>query len=304
MVPPFEFKILEEDEQTRVFQDSSGRIRRELKTDKLGSACMDTYMRHAVDSPQTWQAVKQRLDPYDPSRLSATWRDQIPHWQQREHPLIFGPNTSTEGFFWFARTLMGTEDLSYAWYDQPKLMHEMMAFQANFLIESSRPILEDPNVDIDYICLAEDLAMKTGPLLSPDTYRDFILPHLRRVIDFYRSNGVKHICIDSDGNFEVFLPLMMDAGVDAIWPMERAAGMDPNALRQEFGRDLRLWGGVDKRELTKDRATTEAHLRTLMPLIEQGRFIPTVDHTVPPDVGYPQFLDYMDCKARLLKGQL
>lgn len=304
MRPPFESKILEEDELTQVFQDSAGRIRRTLKAGRDGQAsmCMDTYLRHAVDSQQTWQDVKRRLDPDDPTRLSENWQQMIPAWQRRDVPMIFGPNTSTEGFFWFARTLMGTENLSYAWYDQPGLMHDMMAFQAEFLIRTAMPVLE--KVQVDYICLAEDLAMKTGPLLSPETYREFVLPHLKRVIDFYRSHGVKHVCIDSDGNFEVLLPMMMDAGVDGIWPMERAAGMDPLQLRSKFGPQLRLWGGVDKRELVYDHKRTEAHLRSLQPLVMDGRFIPTVDHTVPPDVSYQQFEDYMASKIKLLEGRL
>ena len=48
----------------------------------------------------------------------------------------------------------------------------------------------------------------------------------------------------------------------------------------------------------------EAHLRTLAPLVEQGGFIPTVDHTVPPDVSLDNFRHYMELKAKLLAGKL
>jgi uroporphyrinogen decarboxylase len=80
--------------------------------------------------------------------------------------------------------------------------------------------------------------------------------------------------------------------------------MDPLMIRQKYGRDLRLWGGVDKRELTKDRAAIDAHLRSLAPLIEDGGFIPTVDHLVPPDVSLENFRYYMEQKLRLLAGEL
>ena len=79
--------------------------------------------------------------------------------------------------------------------------------------------------------------------------------------------------------------------------------MDPIALRKKYGRSLRLSGGVDKRELTKDRAAIDAHLRSLAPLVEEGGFIPTVDHTVPPDVPLDNFLYYMDRKRALLEGR-
>jgi uroporphyrinogen decarboxylase len=95
----------------------------------------------------------------------------------------------------------------------------------------------------------------------------------------------------------------MEAGVDAIWPMERAANMDPIKLRRKFGKDLRLWGGVDKRELTKTKENIDKHLASLYPLIEEGGFIPTVDHTVPPDISLENFRYYMKRKMDLLSGK-
>ena len=52
------------------------------------------------------------------------------------------------------------------------------------------------------------------------------------------------------------------------------------------------------------KAELDEHLGTLQPLIEEGGYIPTVDHTVPPDVSWPNFQHYMESKARLLSGKL
>jgi len=98
--------------------------------------------------------------------------------------------------------------------------------------------------------------------------------------------------------------MMLDVGVDAIWPLERTADQDPIRLRATFGKSLRLWGGVDKRELAKDHAAIDSHLATLAPLIEEGGFIPTVDHTVPPDVSWDNLMYYAQAKKRLLAGEL
>jgi len=75
-------------------------------------------------------------------------------------------------------------------------------------------------------------------------------------------------------------------------------------LRRKFGRSLRLWGGVDKRVLATDKAAIRTHLRELAPLIEEGGFIPTVDHTVPPDVSWDNLMHYFDAKRELLAGKL
>jgi uroporphyrinogen decarboxylase len=125
------------------------------------------------------------------------------------------------------------------------------------------------------------------------------------MIEYFKSKGVRYVIIDSDGNTEPLLTQMMDAGVDGIWPLERASDdTDPAFLRQKYGKSLRLWGAVDKRELAKDKAAIDAHLRTFIPLIEEGGFIPTVDHLVSPDVSYENFLYYMARKQDLLRGKL
>ena len=305
MIPAFEPRVLEEDERTLVILDEQGRTRRALKEGTVsgGRTSMDQYLRFTVESREDWLKVKPRFDPTLPSRHEVNWQvTRLPGWKNRQHPLIFAPNCSTMGFYWWARELMGTEGLSFAWYFLPLLCAEMMEFWGDFLIESSRPVLEKTTVE--YICLAEDLSMKNGPLLSPDTYRRFIWPHLKRAIEFWKSRGVRYIVIDTDGNPEPVLPLMMEAGVDAIWPMERAAEQDPLRLRKKFGRSLRLWGGVDKRELAKGPAAIDAHLRSLAPLLEEGGFIPTVDHTVSPDVNWANFQYYVGAKVKLLAGKL
>ncbi len=180
-------------------------------------------------------------------------------------------------------------------------MHEMMAFYADQIIETSRPVLE--KTDVEYFTFNEDLSMKAGPLLSPATFRKFIFPHMRRVVDFMRSHGVKHVGIDTDGNPTVLVSLFMDAGIDILWPLERASDVDPVELRQRFGQSLRLMGGVDKRVIAQGPAAIRQHLREMIPLIEEGGYIPTVDHTVPPDISWDNFRYYMDAKMDLLSGE-
>jgi uroporphyrinogen decarboxylase len=305
MVPPFDEEVLEEDERYLIKRSGNGIVTRALKegTSRGMRASMDEYIDFPVKTAEDFRALQKRFIAHHASRYPPQWETlMLPGWLKREHVLILGRNCSTLGFYWRAREWMGTEGLSYAWYDQPALMHEMMEFIADFTIEVARPILD--KVTPDYIFLNEDMAMKTGPLLAPRTYKTFIYPHLKRLIAFFKSKGVRYFMVDSDGNTEPLLSLMMDAGVDGIWPLERASkDTDPAFLRQKYGRNLRLWGAVDKRELAKDKAAIDDHLRTFIPLIEEGGFIPTVDHLVSPDVPYDNFLYYMQRKQALLRGQ-
>jgi hypothetical protein len=146
-------------------------------------------------------------------------------------------------------------------------VHDIMEFHADHLIESARPVLEKTTVE--YINLNEDLAGKGGPLISPKSYKTFIYPRLRRVVDFYKSHGVRYMGIDTDGDSEAVVSLMMDAGVDILWPLERASDQDPVRLRKKFGRSLRLWGGVDKRELAKDKRSKKAAISLLWTILSR-----------------------------------
>ena len=263
--------------------------------------CMDEYISFPVECQADFDALKKRYIAQNPARYTPFWEIfRLPGWQNRSHPLILGENCSTPGFYWMLREWMGTEGVSYAFYDEPELVHDMCAFIADYLIDLCAPILEQ--VAPEYVCISEDLAMKSGPLLSPATYREFIFPHMRRLVDFLKSKGVKYVAVDTDGNCEPIIPSFLEAGVDAIWPVERASdGMDPLLLRQKYGHALRLWGAVDKRELAKDKQAIRDHLRSLIPLMEDGGFIPTVDHTVPPDVSLENFRYYMEKKEHLLR---
>jgi len=306
MIPPFEVEVLERTDRYEVIRHANGIVTRALIEGTVGGGrmCMDQYLRFPVETLADFRDLQKRYDPHLPERYPAGWKESLlPAWRQRDHVLILGRNCDATGFYWRAREWMGTENLSYAWYDDPALMHEMMEFFADYTIEVLKPLLAE--TDAEYFTFNEDFAMKSGPLLSPQTFRTFISPHLRRMVEFLKSHGVRYVALDSDGSPEALIPLLMDAGIDLLWPLERASeGVDPARYRKKFGKSLRLMGGVDKRVLAKGPAAIDAHLRELRPLVEEGGFIPTVDHTVPPDVSWENFCHYMDSKRRLLAGTL
>jgi len=301
-IPPFERKVIEETEEYVVARNEKGIVTKAFKEGTVygTSIAMDQYLEFPVSVPGDFTAVKARLKSAVAKRYPADLDTQIARWKTRDYPLILGENCAANGFYWRAREFMGTENLSYAWYDYPDLMHEMMEFFADFIIETSRPVLE--KIPVDYFVLNEDMSMKSGPLLSPETFRIFIYPHLRRLVEFFRSYGTKYVAVDSDGDPTILIPLLLDAGVDTIWPIERASGVSPMEWRRKFGKRLRMWGGVDKRVLAKGKEAIRAHLKEFIPLIEEGGFIPTVDHTVPPDISWENFRYYVDCKSALLRG--
>lgn len=198
--------------------------------------------------------------------------------------------------------MMGTENLSYAFYDQPDLVHEILDFMVEFFMRVTAKALRETEVDV--LNFNEDLAYKSGPLLSPKAYTEFFLPRHKQIIAFLRQHGVKVIELDSDGNTEALIPLFLEAGVNVHWPLEAAAGMEPLKIRRKYGQSLALSGGIDKRELAKDRKAIEEEMRRkILPMLEGGGYIPSVDHTVPPDISLDNFRYYVELKQRIAEGR-
>jgi len=303
MIPAFPVEVISRDDRYETIRNANGIVTRALQEGSIGGArmCMDEYIAFPVTCQADFDQLKKRYVSSHPMRLPNYWEDfQLEGWKRRNHPLVLGQNCSTLGFYWRMREWMGTENLSYAFYDEPELCHDMCEFIADYTIELVRPLLE--KIAPDYIFINEDMAMKSGPLLSPGTYREFIFPRMKRLVDFVKGKGVKYVIVDTDGNSEPLIPSLMEAGVDGLWPIERASDdQDPLALRKKYGRDLRIWGAVDKREIAKGPKAISDHLRSLIPMVEDGGFVPTVDHTVPPDVSLDNFKYYMEKKQHLLR---
>ena len=302
-IPPFEPELMEETDEYEIRRDGHGIVTRALKAGTVDGMrmSMDQHLRHPVESPDDWPDIKRRLRPALPERYPVDLDVQIAGWNRRDCPLVLGHNCAANGFYWRAREFMGTENLSLAFFLYPDLVHDMMETFADLIIETARPVLE--KVDIDYFTLNEDFAMKSGPLLGPDLFREFIFPRLKRMVEFFRGHGCRYFAVDSDGDPTVLIPLLMEAGVDTIWPVERASNVNPMEWRRRFGKDLRIWGGVDKREIAKGPEAIRAHLREFIPLIEEGGFIPTLDHAAPPDISWDNWRYYLDCKRALLAGE-
>ncbi len=304
MIPGFEPKVYHEDERVIVLRDGVGIVHKALKAGTVRGTrpSMDQYLQFPVENPLDFEAMKLRHDPKHPARYPAKWPDLVKKWSDRDHPLCLLTNGAF-GFYSHPRRWMGTEGLSVAFYDHPKMMHGMMDFLADFFIAVTAKALSE--TQIDYFNFFEDMAYKTAPLVSPKTFREFMLPRYKRVIEHLRKHGVRIITLDTDGNCEPLIPLYIEAGVTCIWPCEIAADMDPVRLRKEYGRDLALMGGIDKRELAKGRKEIEAEVRRrILPLLDSGGYIPTVDHTVPPDVPFENFMYYLELKRKAAEGRL
>ena len=197
---------------------------------------------------------------------------------------------------------MGFENLCLAFYDQPKLVFEMFEFITDFCIATLKKGIQD--VKINIVELKEDMAYKHAPMISPEMFRKFMFPHYKRLIEFLKSNKVDIVFVDCDGYPGGLIPLWIESGVDGMSPVEIAAGNDIIELRKQFS-GFAMWGGIDKRELAKDKNAVYSEVRSKVPyMIERGGYIPHVDHAIPPDVPLVNYIYFRELMEKAAYGSL
>ena len=129
---------------------------------------------------------------------------------------------------------------------------------------------------------------KTGSLISPQLVREFMMPCYDRIKEFARRAGVRIISVDTDGDCSQLIPIMMEHGMNMMFPFEVQAGNDVLTYRRQYP-TLGITGGLDKRALAGTRAELDREIDRAGELIRAGRYIPGFDHMIPPDVPWENF---------------
>lgn len=241
-----------------------------------------------VKSLADWQRLKARhLQPDDPDRFPAHWPTLVQKYRDRDFPL----QLTHGGVYGFARNLMGDEQLLYAFYDCPALVHNIMdSYTEMTLAIWSRMVRE---VEFDLIEFWEDMASKNGCLISPATFREFMLPNYRRVAAFAKEHGIKILLVDSDGYIDDLTAVMLEAGVTAMYPFEAGAGCDVAKVRRQHPA-LGMIGGLAKESMIYGKDAIDKEVDKARAYIKLGRFIPGPDHFVLSDVSWENYRYFME----------
>ena len=287
--PPFERKVIHEDAEHITYINEEGIMMKEMAENPYSS--MPQFLKFPVETRAEFRRFwGERMQPDLSTRIAPDWREKLKAWRAQPVPLMIDSDR-WGGFFGPLRNLVGVEKLCTLYYDDPAFVQEMIEADADFIIAMMGQILDVVNVDAFW--MFEDMAYNHAPLISPALVRQYMLPQYRRVTDFLHSHGVKYVGLDSDGQIDPLIPVWLDAGLDFLCPFEVQAGMDVLAVRRKYGRQLRIWGGIDKRALVGGPQTIDAELQRVKPLIDQGGYLPMTDHTVPPDVSYANYCYYL-----------
>ncbi|HRJ41882.1 MAG TPA: uroporphyrinogen decarboxylase family protein [Caldilineaceae bacterium] len=300
MIPTFEEKVLEHRGGHYIVQDWMGNIT------EISDEYDYTYIRTAKDfvtrkwhsapvkTREDWlREIAWRYDTKHPERFPKDFDERCQAAQNRDTVL----SVTVPGVFWQLREWCGFENLCMMFLDDPDLVTEMIALWEQFVLDTLTPILD--RVTPDYVQFNEDMAYKGHSMISPAMVRQFILPTWCKWANLLHQHSCPIICLDSDGYVAQLIPLWIEAGFNCTFPIEVAAGNDLVAYREKYGTAMAFLGGIDKRALAVGGSTMRQEVMRVAPVIQSGGYIPGCDHGVPPDISWPNFVEYSRLLAQL-----
>ncbi|MCS7181016.1 MAG: hypothetical protein NZ891_06675, partial [bacterium] len=131
-------------------------------------------------------------------------------------------------------------------------------------------------------------------------FEKFIFPRYKKVMEFANSKGIYLTWYDSDGDLRKLIPYYLKVGINCLAPCEVASGMSCPDLRKTFGKDLKMIGGIDKREIAKGKKEIDREIERNKALIEEGGYIPGIDHSVSSDIPFDNYRYYIDKLVKVI----
>ncbi len=226
-------------------------------------------------------------DMADPQRIAGL-RAQAEGYRAAGHAVVL--KDPFAGLFEMAQRIVGMERclilmardrrLAGALFDQ--LLSLKLAFW-----EMALPQLADV---VDVVAQFDDYGTQTSQLISPRMFREQLKPRLRALFERVRQLAPRarrffHSC----GNVRPIIPDLIEVGVEVLNPVQiNATGMEPAALKRDFGDVLVFWGGgVDTQGVlvtgTPQQVRDDVR-RNVEALAPGGGFVFSAVHNIQADV--------------------
>lgn len=237
------------------------------------------------------KSLESRLNPNDDKRLPDGWRKDLKRYRKGDQVLMLRVH---RGLF----LSFGIRDwrrfmiLMQLLMSDPEFIHRYMEIYGQFAAGLADRILSE--VTVDAALFSEPIGGNDRPLISPAMYERFVLSSYEPVLDVLKRRGVETIVLRTYANARILIPSLLKWGFNCLWACEvNIDAMDYGKLRAEYGRDLRLIGGIDLDSLRegKDAIRREVEEK-VAPLVADGGYVPLADGRVREDIPYENYLYY------------
>ena len=255
--------------------------------------------------PEAWPAscgeldeLRRRLDPDDPGRLPDDWGERIAKWRTADDVRVLRVH---QGLF----LCMGVGDwhrfheLALLLSDDREFVRRTMAIHGELAAGLAERVLRD--IEVDAAVFSEPIGGNDRPLLSPRMYADLVLPSYRPALDVLARHRVKTVIFRTYANARALLPCVLDAGFNSLWACDVSTrAMGYRSIRGEYGRRLRLIGGIDHAVLLRGKAAIRREMEEVVPpLLASGGYVPFTSGRVREDVPFENYAYYRQVLAEL-----
>ena len=287
LYPAFDRKVLEQKaDGGQVIRDEQGLI----VLVKPGVVSIPAEIGTTLTDREVWEKEYLPRLQWEAERIDTSLFESLKDDSQRQLPV----GLHCGSLMGYMRNLLGVEELSYLYVDDPELYEEIAKTLAGLCYQSVKAILET-GAKFDYAHFWEDICYKNGPLVSPDGFRQIIGPHYRKITNLLKEHGVDIVSVDCDGWIDTLLPIWLENGVNTMFPIEVGtwnASIAP--WREKYGKDLRGVGGMNKTVFARDYQAVDQEVERLRPLMELGGYIPCPDHRIAPDAKFENVQYYCE----------
>jgi len=247
------------------------------------------FLECRVTTPETWAEARKRMKPdrdrVDWKRLERGYKA----WREAGAWIRAG--------FWFGfdithSHMVGTETVLMAMITDPEWVVDMFNHELDVDL-ALFDMVWDAGYEFDAVRWPDDMGYKLSQFFSLDMYRELLKPVHRRAADWARARGCK-VELHSCGDIRPFIPDLIDLGVECLNPLEVKAGVDPLAVKREYGGQLVLHGGLNAVLYEKSPEEQWAEMRRVIPELKRdGGYVAATDHSVPDTVSLERFGEFV-----------
>ena len=181
------------------------------------------------------------------------------------------------------RNVVGVVGATYIYAEDEALFDEMIQTNGELCYQCVKTALAS-GAKFDFGHFWEDICFKSGPLVTPSVFDEKVGPQYDRITRLLNEYGINIVSLDCDGKIDALIPTWLNNGVNTMFPIEVGtwnASIKP--WREQYGKELRGVGGMNKTVFARDSAAVDAEVERLKPLVELGGYIPCPDHRIAPD---------------------
>jgi len=244
--------------------------------------------------PSTFEELpvfKKRLDPNDPKRLPENWIKKIAEWKQEDNLLVLRVH---RGFFLSIGiyTSKRFTEVMFLSLENPDFINQYMRIQGEFAAAMAENILQ--KVKVDAVYFSEPIGSNEGSLISPQMYEELVLENYLPLLEVIKQYDIKTKIFLTYANARALIPSILKYDINCLWACEvNTKAMDYNELRNEFGKDLRLIGGIDLDALRNGKEAIRKEILEKVPtLIKSGGYVPIADGRVREEVSFENYVYY------------